>query len=149
MRYGFTSLASHLGLMDSYNCDIYFNDFSLKLNFPTKKAGTFSLFALGYYSGSLDQRKDISKIKSIYNAIVLDDDLYALVAGASHRIHLPGNWTWRTTLAYNGEHAQTKQGYYALKRSADNVLDVPLQWEEPAKLVPYGQEKLNEDRLDF
>lgn len=147
VRYGFTSLASHLGLMDSYNCDIYFNDFSLKLNFPTKKAGTFSLFALGYYSGSLDQRKDIADIKSIYNAIVLDDDLYALVAGASHRIHLPGNWTWRTTLAYNGEHARTKQGYYALKHSADNVLIVPLQWEEPAKLVPYGQEKLHEDRL--
>ena len=52
-----------------------------------------------------------------------------------------------SALNYNGEHAQTKQGYYALKRSADNVLAVPLQWEEPEKLVPYGQEKLHEDRL--
>lgn len=26
---------------------------------------------------------------------------------------------------------------------------MPLQWEEPAKLVPYGQEKLHEDRLQL
>ncbi|MBQ2297838.1 MAG: carboxypeptidase-like regulatory domain-containing protein, partial [Bacteroidaceae bacterium] len=46
-RYGFSTIARKLKLIDTYGSQYDFQDLSLKLNFPTKKAGTFSVFALG------------------------------------------------------------------------------------------------------
>lgn len=145
-RYGFTSLAEKIGIID-YDTKFDFQDFSLKLNFPTKTAGTFSIFALGYYDSAEDYAPDIDDISTIYDASRQDGHLWGLLGGASHKIHFGNKWTWRTTLAYNGQHIKSNIGYWGLKRSAANVLTMPVGYEEPRNLMPYSTQKMNEDRL--
>ena len=43
-RYGFSTIARELKLIDTYGSQYDFQDLSFKLNFPTKNAGTFSVF---------------------------------------------------------------------------------------------------------
>ena len=145
-RYGFTSLADKLGIID-YDTKFNFQDFSLKLNFPTKQAGTFSLFALGYYDGAKDYEPDIEDISTIYDASRQNGHLWGLLGGVSHRIHFSNKWTWLTTVAYNGQHIKSDIGYWGLRRTAGNVITDPIGYEEPSQLWPYSTQKMNEDRL--
>lgn len=145
-RYGFTQLADKLKIID-YDTDYNFQDFSLKLNFPTRKAGTFSLFALGYYDGAEDKYLDIDDIESIYDASRQKGHVWGLLGGASHKIHFGSKWTWRTTLAYNAQHVKADIGYWSLRRGADNVLTTPIAYEEPQRVLPYSSQKMNEDRI--
>ena len=145
-RYGFTSLANKMKIID-YGSEFDFQDFSLKLNFPTKKAGTFSVFALGYFDSADDYMPDIEDISTIYDASKQKGSLYGLLGGASHRIHFGNKWTWRTTLAYNAQHVKSDIGYWDMLRDADNVLTVPVAYAEPHRVVPYSHQKMNEDRL--
>ena len=146
VRYGFTSLADKLGIIN-YDTQFGFGDFSLKLNFPTKRAGTFSVFALGYYDDAEDKALDISDIESIYDASRQEGHMWGLLGGGSHKIHLAGKWTWRTTLAYNAQHVKADISYWGLKRTAGDVLITPIAYDEPQRLYPYSTQKMNEDRL--
>jgi len=146
-RYGFTSLANKLGLIDADETTFDFQDFSLKLNFPTRHAGTFSIFALGYYDGSEDKAMNIGDISTIYDASRQKGNMWGLLTGATHKIHFNNKWTWRTTMAYNGQHIHTDIGYWGLQRNADNVLTTPISYEEPKAVLPYSDQKMNEDRI--
>ena len=147
-RYGFTSLADNLGLIGEQDTKFDFQDFSLKLNFPTKHAGSFSLFALGYYDSSTDKALDISDVESIYDASNQNGHMWGLLGGVTHRIHFGNKWTWRTTLAYNAQHIKADIGYWGLKRDNNNVLTLPVSYDsDPHTLYPYSQQLMNEDRL--
>ena len=145
-RYGFTALADRLGIID-YGTQFDFHDFSVKLNFPTKRAGIFSVFGLGYYDGADDNLPDIGDVSTIYDASHQKGHLWGLLGGASHRIHFAEKWTWRTTVAYNAQHITADIGYWSLNRTATDVLTTPIGYEEPHALMPYSHQKMNEDRL--
>ena len=145
-RYGFTSLADKLGLID-YDTKFDFQDFSLKLNFPTRKAGTFSVFSLGYYDGAKDYAPKIDDIISIYDASRQKGHLWGLLGGMSHKIYFKSKWTWRTTAAYNGQHIKSDIDYWGLNRTLAKGLVIPVSYETPQVLYPYSHQKMNEDRL--
>lgn len=146
-RYGFTSLIDKLGLYDMDGTHMGFQDFSWKLNLPTKHAGTFSVFGLGMYDTGYDDRCEIEDLHSAYDVANEDGKMTQLLAGISHKIYLDNKWTWRTTAAYNMQHISAKTYYYGLQRNADGVLVKPLAFEEPEKQYLFAQKKLNEDRL--
>lgn len=146
-RYGFTSLADKIGLVDALGTDYDFQDFSLKLNFPTRRAGTFSVFSLGYYDSADDVDPDIDDVNTIYDAIRQKGHMWGLFGGVSHKIHFDNHWTWRTTVAYNGQHVKVSNGYWGLNRTADNILTNPISYVEPKSVVPYSTQRMNEDRL--
>ncbi len=148
-RYGFTSLADKLGLVGEQDTQYDFQDFSLKLNFPTRKAGTFSVFGLGYYDGSKDKMLDISDVSTIYDASNTDGNVLGLLGGVSHKIHFGRNWTWRTTVAYNAQHVNYDLGYWSLTRQSNNDVLRPLQYAEPRRIHPFSHSKMNEDRVLF
>ena len=148
-RYAFTSLADNLGLLGDQESQFKFQDFSLKLNFPTKSAGTFSLFALGYYDKSKDKILDIEDIESTYDALSGDCKMFGILGGLSHKIYFGNKWTWRTTVAYNAQHIKSDEGYWGLKRNEFNQLIIPVAYEEPNKLYPFSNQKMNEDRILF
>lgn len=150
-RYAFTSLADNLGLLGDQETVYNFQDFSLKLNFPTKKAGTFSLFALGYYDKSSDKIQDIEDIETIYDALSGDCHMFGVLGGVSHKIYFGNKWTWRTTLAYNAQHIKADDNYWGLNRDANNVIitEPKISFEEPRQLYPFGRTKMNEDRILF
>jgi len=140
-RYGFSTIARKLKLIDTYGSQYDFQDLSLKLNFPTKKAGTFSVFALGFIDKSWDVELGIEDIHSIYDASDQEGHLYNAFVGASHKIHFNNKWTWRTTVAYNMQHNKVDMEYWGLKFD-DNYK--PIGFE--GKNYPFSYLKQNEDR---
>ena len=147
-RYGFTSLMDNLNLIDTDGAHINFQDFSAKLVFPTKRAGTFSVFGLGFYDTTWDERMDLEDTHSAYDASDADAKLLQLLGGVSHKIHLGNKWTWRTTAAYNMQHLKCDMYYYGLKRT-NGVIDHPLAYEEPEQKYLFSNQKVNEDRVLF
>ena len=143
-RYGFSTIARKLKLIDTYGSQYDFQDLSFKLNFPTKKAGTFSVFALGFIDKSWDVELDITDIHSIYDASDQAGRLYNAVAGASHKIHFDNKWTWRTTVAYNMQHNKVDMEYWGLIFDANHK---PTAFE--GKNYPFSYLKQNEDRVVF
>ena len=141
-RYGVSTIARKLKLIDTYGSQYDFQDLSLKLNFTTKKAGTFSIFALGFIDKSWDVELGIEDIHSIYDASDQEGSLHNAVAGATHKIHLDNKWTWRTTLAYNMQHNKVDMEYWGLIFD-DNYK--PTGFE--GKNYPFSYLKQNEDRL--
>ena len=141
-RYGFTSLASKLGILDVMGTDFDFMDFSLKLNFPTRRAGTFSVFGLGFYDKADDQVPELEDVHSIYDVSDQHFKMWNLVAGASHKIHLGNKWTWRTTLAYNMQHDNLDTGYRYFDQDATGAITRFTGGE-----APFYYLKQNEDRL--
>ncbi len=148
-RYGFTSLVDKLGLIDTDGSHMSFQDFSWKLNFPTKRAGTFSVFGLGFFDTNWDERMKIKDTHSAYDASDNDSKLAQLLAGVSHKILLGNKWTWRSTLAYNMQHLKADEYYYGLKRDENDVLIYPLEYEDPEKKYLFSKQKTNEDRIIF
>ena len=148
-RYGFTSLVDKLGLVDTDGSHMSFQDFSWKLNFPTKRAGTFSVFGLGFLDTNWDERMKIKDTHSAYDASDNDSKLAQLLAGVSHKILLGNKWTWRSTLAYNMQHLKADEYYYGLKRDENDVLIYPLEYEEPEQKYLFSKQKINEDRIIF
>ena len=140
-RYGFTTIARKLKLIDTYGTQFDFQDLSLKLNFPTKKAGTFSVFALGFIDKSWDVELDIEDIHSIYDASDQEGSLYNAVVGASHKIHFGNKWTWRTTAAYNMQHNKADMEYWGLTFDANHK---PTGFE--GKNYPFSYLKQYEER---
>ena len=148
-RYGFTSLMDNLNLLNTDGTHVGFQDFSVKLNFPTKHAGTFSVFGLGFYDTTWDERIDIEDTHSAYDATDIDAKVMQLLGGVSHKIYFGNKWTWRTTAAYNMQHLKSDIYYYGLQRSPANVILQPLAFEEPEKKYLFSNQKVNEDRLVF
>ena len=148
-RYGFTSLADQLDLIDTEGDHLVFQDFSWKFNLPTKKAGTFSVFGLAMFDKTRTDRVDLKDMHSAYDASNNDGKMTQILAGVSHKIYLPSKWTWRTTAAYNMQHINMDNLYYGLMRNADGTLTDPLAFEEPEKQYLFSKQKQNEDRLLF
>ena len=141
-RYGFTTIARELGLIDTKGSQYDFQDLSLKLNFPTQNAGTFSVFALGFIDKAWDVELDISDIHSIYDASDTQGKLSTAVAGLSHKIHLNNKWTWRTTAAYNIQHNRTDMDYWGL---TFDTRQRPVGFDGSA--YPFSKLKQNEQRI--
>ena len=143
-RYGFTSMARELGILDTQGTQYDFMDMSMKFNFPTKRAGTFSLFALGFYDKAWDVELDIEDIHSIYDASSQDGKLFNALVGASHKIHFDNKWTWRTTAAFNMQNNKADMEYWGLKRTNGQLL-MPIAYE--GKNYPFSYLKQNESRI--
>ena len=141
-RYGFSTIARKLKLIETYGSQYDFQDLSFKLNFPTRKAGTFSVFGLGFIDKSWDVELDIEDIHSIYDASDQEGSLYNAVVGATHKIHFDNQWTWRTTAAYNMQHNKVDMQYWGLHFDANHR---PTGFE--GKDYPFSYLKQNEDRV--
>ena len=148
-RYGFSSLVDKMGLIDTEGDHITFQDLSWKLNLPTKRAGTFSVFGLALFDKTHTDRVKLKDMHSAYDASNNDGDMMQILAGVSHKIHLGNKWTWRITAAYNMQHISMDNLYYGLQRDANGVLTTPLAFEEPEKQYLFSKQKQNEDRLLF
>lgn len=92
-RYSTLAILNKLGLeiQDEGETNI-FQDLSLKLNFPTQTAGTFSVFGLGGLSSAKQQLN-----------LELDQEDYNLgLLGLSHQINLGSSGFLRSTLSMTG-----------------------------------------------
>ncbi|MBP3774415.1 MAG: TonB-dependent receptor [Bacteroidaceae bacterium] len=144
-RYGFSSLANKIGILDAMGTNFDFMDCSMKLNFPTKKAGTFSIFALGFYDKANDKVPDLEDVHSIYDVSNDHFKMWNFVVGASHKVYLGHKWTWRNTLAYNMQHDKLNTGYRYFDTDATTGAITRFTGQE----APFYHLKQNEDRIVY
>lgn len=92
-RYSTFGLLCKLGVIPSAQIPQY-QDLSFKLNFPTKKAGTFSLWGIGALDvNSEPEDKDSAKWASDWDRIAYDWNLNMGAVGLTHKV-LIGNQTY-------------------------------------------------------
>lgn len=96
--YLFNYRYSDLGLVSDFG--MRYQDLSFKLNFPTKRAGTFSVWGMGWidhFEEDAEMNKEKWEYKDDKESFVTK--IYSGVMGAAHRISLGNSAYWKTTLA--------------------------------------------------
>lgn len=101
-RYSFTGIMGLIGI-DFGGESIKYQDISLNLNFPTKKIGTYSFFAMGGNSSNLykpdENQKNWESEKDLNN---IDFFSRMGVIGMKHKLNLGRNWYLNTVIANSG-----------------------------------------------
>ena len=98
-RYSATGLLTNTGIVDLGGAFDY-QDLNFKLNFPTRKAGTFSIWGTSLIDkyGS-DRKEDVNDWEYIADATQSDMDQYMAAGGISHRYLIGEKGLLKTTLA--------------------------------------------------
>lgn len=95
-RYSSFGIVSHV---TDANQGIKFQDLSFKLNFPTKKAGTFSVWGIGLIDGIvIEEQTDSTEWKYESDKENYDAQQYMAASGISHKILLGNSALLKTTL---------------------------------------------------
>lgn len=95
--YVFNYRYSGLGMVSDFNMS--YHDMAFKLNFPTKKVGSFTLWGLGWYDHfAEDVEKDKDKWEYEDSKEQFDTKIYSGAVGASHRINFGSSAYLKTTL---------------------------------------------------
>ena len=125
-NYRYSTLALVAPLLAENAGGIRYQDLSFKLNFPTKKAGTFSVWGMGLRDRmSADAKRDISKWAYDDDRENHDIRLYMGVAGISHSLHFNDRQYLKSTLAatLNGIHYPTERMDSNLNTTPKNLLN--------------------------
>ncbi|MEM0991899.1 MAG: TonB-dependent receptor [Bacteroidota bacterium] len=100
-RYSTIGLLSDLGV-DVGDEDISFQDFSLNLSLPTKKAGNFTLFGVwGESDNVFITDRDSTLWEEDKDQFDIIFDARTIIAGGTHRLKIGQNGIWKTSLAYS------------------------------------------------
>lgn len=101
-RYSTLSLISSMGLIPSTQVPKY-QDLSFKLNFPTKRAGVFSVWGIGAIDFNRQPEvKDSAKWETSWDRITYDWGLSMGAFGTSHKLMLGTNSYINTTVVVSG-----------------------------------------------
>ena len=125
-NYRYSTLALLSPLMPENADNTRYQDLSFKLNFPTKKAGTFSLWGLGLIDRSgQEAKKDSAEWKYMQDRETQDVKQYMGAMGLGHRIYLGNNAFLKTTLAatLSGLDMQTERTDEKGKLLPQNLID--------------------------
>lgn len=98
-RYSATGLLAHLNMVDLGGAFDY-QDLNFKLNFPTRRLGTFSVWgtsSIDKYGSDLEE--DVSKWEYSGDGSQSDTDQYMAAGGISHRYFIGEKGLLKTTLA--------------------------------------------------
>jgi hypothetical protein len=105
-RYSTLGVAEKIGMnMDGQK--IQYQDLNMKLNFPTKKAGTFSVWMTGLIDDYISENKDTTEWKSKMDENYSVSKQYMAAGGVGHSYFFRNGGQLKTTLAgtYFKEHA--------------------------------------------
>lgn len=113
-RYSFTGLLATMGVKFGGE-DIRFQDLAFNLNFPTKKAGTFTLFGMGGLSTNVFAAvRDTSQWVVQKDGFDINYKNRMGAAGLTHSMSLGKRILWRTVIASSGL-KNTREGYVLSK----------------------------------
>ncbi|MDR2915468.1 MAG: TonB-dependent receptor [Tannerella sp.] len=106
-RYSATGFAEKIGLMDMDGQKIDYQDLNMKLNFPTRKAGTFSFWATGLIDNLITENTDTTEWKSKMDENYSASKQYMAAGGLGHSYLFREGGQLKTTLAgtFFKEHA--------------------------------------------
>lgn len=106
-RYSMTGLISRLGLMDMQEQKMNYQDLNFKMNFPTRRAGTFAVWGTGLIDKFATRQKDKADWEYNSDRTYSASTQYMGAAGIGHRYFFHGGGRLETTLAgtFFNEHA--------------------------------------------
>ncbi len=107
INYRYSTVSLVKGFLDLGGVSPDYQDLSFKLNFPTKKAGTFGLFGLGGLNKSVkDPVKDSTKWTDDDPNFVLEAPGKLGIAGITHQIFLNKHSFIKTVVSVSGQSAK-------------------------------------------
>lgn len=111
-RYSFTGLAHRLGILDLDGDNADYQDVNFKINVPTKRAGTFALWGMGYIDKSWVDKIKPSEWETLYDQNNEQVQQKLLTVGLSHKAWIGEGTSLNTTLAASYFANHTKEDYY-------------------------------------
>ena len=106
-RYSALGFAQRIGLIGMDDQKIDYQDLNMKLNFPTRKAGTFSVWMTGLIDNHIMDNKDTTKWKSKIDENYSASEQHMAAGGVGHSYFFRNGGQLKTMLAgtYFKEHA--------------------------------------------
>ena len=98
-RYSFLKVAKELKAINMENEDLDYQDLSFKLNMPTSKAGTFSVWFTGLHDNYSNDVPDISDWETLWDMNSSWSKQTSIAGGISHKIMLNPGGTLRSSIA--------------------------------------------------
>jgi len=115
-RYSFTGLLGLMGVTFGGE-DIKFQDLSFNLNFPTKKAGTFTVFGMaGLSSNIFKAQRDTTQWEVQKDGFDINYKNQMGAAGLTHSLNLGKNILWRTVIVASG--LKSKRDAFILNKAS-------------------------------
>lgn len=111
-RYSFTGLACRLGILDLDGDNADYQDLNFKLNIPTRRAGTFSLWGMGYIDKSWVSPSTPDEWETLYDQNNEKVRQKLFTAGLTHKIWLGEGTSLNTTLAASYFFNHITEEYY-------------------------------------
>ena len=123
-RYSATGLLAHLNMVDLGGAFDY-QDLNFKLNFPTRRAGTFSIWGTSLIDkfGS-DREEDMDKWEYLNDGAESETDQYMAAGGISHRYPVSEKGFLKTTLAATYFRSTASIDMYDKELSSTPYLDM-------------------------
>ncbi|MDH5400466.1 MAG: prevent-host-death protein, partial [Cyclobacteriaceae bacterium] len=111
LNYRYSTMALVSPLLPSDAGILKYQDLSFKLNLPTEKAGTFSLWSTSAYDAIDTDALDSTEWKSKADRENSQTALYMFASGLNHKLVLSPNLSLKTALAYSGNGLSFKEQY--------------------------------------
>lgn len=139
-RYSFLGLATDLGLADLNGQQLKYQDLNFKFNFPTHRAGTFSVWGTSLIDHFKNPMKDEKDWESVGDSRTSKADQYMSAVGATHKFFFPSGSLLQTSIVYTGNTEKT---------SIDQVVTeefFPWVFENDKDKKPYVNRFLETDK---
>jgi len=121
-RYSFTGLLGALGVKFGGE-DIRYQDLSFNFTFPTKRAGTFTVFGMGgLSSNNFTAQRDTLQWLVQKDGFDIDFKNKMGAVGLTHTVNLGKNTTWNTVVAASA--LETNREAYILSKTQDRRFQV-------------------------
>lgn len=114
-RYSTTGLMGKIFPQISVGGTLDYQDLNFKLNFPTSKAGVFSLWGTALKDKVKPILEDVDDWKYADDGILSSANQKTMAAGAGYRYFFGSNTLWKTTFAYTYSHLKTYADIYDRK----------------------------------
>lgn len=127
-RYSFTGLALKMGILDLDGDNAEYQDVNFKINMPTKRAGTFSLWGMGYIDKSWVDAFKPNEWETLYDQNNEQVKQKLFTVGLSHKLWLGEGFSLSTTLATSYFFNHITEDYY--EDLGNNTASAPIPYTD-------------------
>lgn len=132
-RYSFMGLATDMGMISVDGQKMRYQDLNFKVNVPTKRAGTFSLWGTGLIDHFENPMKEFSEWESVNDAQRSVSRQKMFASGITHNYYFTGGAQLKSSLAYTMNYADIScDQTYRTDMNGNPV----KEWDLPAQIGP-------------
>lgn len=128
-RYSFLKIAQEMHAINMENQNLDYQDLSFKLNFPTRKAGTFALWFTGLVDNYNNDIADVSDWETLWDCNDSWSKQRSCAMGLTHTYRFRTGGTLRSSVAYTGSYTRVGVNDYDTQlNSTPNMNGRNISW---------------------